>query len=91
MIIICVYVSFTLFGSTTYVILQMDFGWALHNDVSGFDFTCWSIYLWANEKRLLACCNVTPCILAVLEAEELLHPEDGDSAFLLNVGNFVGD
>jgi len=26
-----------------YVILQMDFGWEIHNDVSGFDFTCWSI------------------------------------------------
>jgi hypothetical protein len=69
-----------------YVILQMDFGWAIHNDLSGFDLTCWSIYLWTNEKWLLALCKVTSCILTVLKVEGLLHPEDGGSEFLLNFG-----
>jgi len=69
----------------------MDFGWAIHNDVSGSDSTSWSFYLWTNEKRLLDCCNVTSCILAVLKAKVLLHPEDGGSAFLLNVGTFIRD
>jgi len=81
----------TQFESTIYVILQMDFGWEMHNDVSSFDFTCRSIYLWTNEKRLLAYCNVTSCILTVLKAEELLHLEDGGSAFLLKVGTFIRD
>ena len=77
---------FTEFESTIYVILQMDFLWAIRNDVSDFDFTCWSIYLWTNEKWLLACCKVTSCILTVLKADGLWHLEDGGSAFLLNVG-----